>query len=77
MQDGAVGGDRVLSLLHHGHLPAVVGAVCQAVDRAALGAGTDGHGWQRVGALHAVDCAGAQHVLLHILVEEKKRRRKV
>lgn len=41
VQDGAVGGDGVLSFLHHGHLPAVVRAVCQAVDRAALGAGTD------------------------------------
>lgn len=41
VQDGAVGGDGVLSFLHHGHLPAVVRTVCQAVDRAALGAGTD------------------------------------
>lgn len=41
VQDGAVGGDGVLSLLHHGHFPAVVRAVCQAVDRAALGAGAD------------------------------------
>lgn len=72
MQDGAVGGDGVLSLLHHGHLPAVVRAVCQAVDRAALGAGADGHGRQRVGALHAVDCAGAQHILLPVLGEQKE-----
>lgn len=73
VQDGAVRGDGVLSLLHHGHLPAVVRAVCQAVDWAALGAGTDWHGWQRVGAFHAVDCAGAQHILLHILTVKKKR----
>lgn len=71
MQDGAIGGDGVLSLLHHGHLPTVIGAVCQTVDRATLGAGADGHGWQRVRALHAVDCAGAQHVLLHILEGKK------
>lgn len=70
VQDGAVGGDRVLSLLHHGHLSAVIWAVRQAVDRAALGAGADGHGGQRVGALHAVDCACAQHVLLHVLEVE-------
>ena len=71
MQDGAVGGDGVLALLHHGHLPAVVRAVGQAVDGAALGAGADGHGGQRVGALHAVHGAGAQHVLLRILEERK------
>lgn len=40
VDDGAVGGDRVLALLHHGHLvAAVVGGVGEAVDRAALRAG--------------------------------------
>lgn len=73
MQDGAVGGDGVLSLLHHGHLSAVIGAVCQAVDRTALGAGADRHRRQRVGALHAINSAGAQHVLLHILVKRETR----
>ena len=32
VQDRAVGGDSVLALLHHGHLAAVIRAVCQAVD---------------------------------------------
>lgn len=27
-----------------------------------------------MGALHAVDCASAQHILLHILVESNKRK---
>lgn len=72
VQDGAVGGDCVLALLHHGHLAAVVRAVGQAVDGAALGAGADRHGRQGVGALHAVHCAGAQHVPFHILEEAKK-----
>lgn len=66
--DGAVGGDRVLSLLHHGHLAtAVVRGVGQAVDRAALGAGRDGHAGHRLRALHAVDRARVQQVLLHLL----------
>lgn len=67
MQDRAVRGDGVLPLLHHCHLPAVVGAVRQAVHGAALGAGTDGHGGQRVGALHAVHRASAQHIVLYVL----------
>lgn len=40
VDDGAVGGDGVLALLHHGHLAAaVVGGVGQTVDRAALRTG--------------------------------------
>lgn len=68
VDDGAVGGDGVLALLHHGHLAAaVVGGVGQTVDRAALRTGRDGHTGHRLGALHAVDCACAQQVLLHLL----------
>jgi len=40
VDDGAVGGDGVLALLHHGHLvAAVVRGVGQTVDGAALRAG--------------------------------------
>lgn len=68
VDDGAVGGDRVLALLHHGHLAAaVIGGVCQTVDRAALRTGRDGHTGHGLGALHAVDCACPQQVLLHLL----------
>lgn len=67
VQHWAVRGHRMLALLHHDHLSAVVRAVREAVHRRALGAGADGHGRQRVGALHAVHRTRPQHVLLHVL----------
>lgn len=77
MDDGAVGGDGVLALLHDGQLAAaVVGTVRQAVDGAALGAGRDGHTGNGLGALHAVHRTGTslQQVLLHLLEGENRQR---
>lgn len=68
VDDGAVGGDGVFPLLHHGHLAAtVIRGVGQTVDGAALRTGRDGHAGNGLGALHAVDCARPQQILLHLL----------
>ncbi len=67
VNDGAVRRDCLLSLLHHGHLSTVIGAIGQAVDWGALGAGADGHRGHRLRALHTVHCARLQEVLLCFL----------
>lgn len=64
--DRAVGHHSVVSL-HHVQLALVVRGVGQAVDAAALAAGTDGHAGDGLVAAHAVHCARPPHTVLRLL----------
>lgn len=61
----AVGHDCVVSL--HVHLTFVIACICQTVDRAALGTGTDWHAGCGLVAPHAVHCTRPTHNVFWLL----------
>lgn len=65
MYDRTVGHDRVVSL--DVQLTLVIAGVCQAVDRAALGARADRHTGDRLVASHTVHCPRPAHVVFWLL----------
>lgn len=78
MDDGAVGHDGVVSLHQVQLAAAVLSRLVQAVDRAALGAGTDGHAGDGLITADTVDCSGSTCAGFQLLKKgrERDRRRK-
>lgn len=67
MNDGAVGHDSVVSLHQVQLAAAVLSRLIQAVDRAALGAGADGHAGDGLITADAVYCSGSTCAGLQLL----------
>lgn len=67
MDDGAVGHDSVVSLHQVQLTAAVLRRLVQAVDRAALGAGADGHAGDGLITADAVYCSGSTCAGLQLL----------
>ena len=67
MNDRAVGHDCVVSLHQVQFTLVVLSGIRQAVDRAALRAGADGHTGDGLTAAHAVHCASPPNVVFWLL----------
>lgn len=72
MYDGAVGHDRVVSFHQVELAAAVLGCFIQTVDRAALGAGADGHAGDGLITADAVHCSCPTSAGLQLLKTERK-----
>lgn len=77
MYDGAVGHDRVVSLHQVQLAAAVLGRFVQTVDRAALGAGADGHAGDGLITADTIHGSRSASARLQLLETEWKEQREV
>lgn len=75
MDDGAVGHDSMVSLHQVQLAAAVLSCFVQTVDRAALGAGTDGHAGDGLITANTVYCSGSTSARLQLLEKWRKEQR--
>lgn len=75
--DGAVGHDRVVSLHQVQLAAAVLGRFVQTVDRAALGAGADGHAGDGLITADTIHGSRSASARLQLLETEWKEQREV
>lgn len=75
MDDGAVGHDSMISLHQVQLTAAVLSCFVQTVDRAALGAGADGHAGDGLITANAVYCSGSTSARLQLLEKWRKEQR--
>lgn len=76
MDDGAVGHDGMVSLHQVQLTAAVLSRLVQAVDRAALGAGADGHAGDGLITADAVYCSRSTCARLQLLERGREREKK-
>lgn len=75
MDDGAVGHDSMVSLHQVQLTAAVLSCFIQTVDRAALGAGADGHAGDGLITANTVYCSGSTSARLQLLEKWRKEQR--